>query len=126
MYKTLDDVTDADLSSTGLFLSLSLRTPSGALREIYKRPAHELVSTVDHQSTLDTMTRIQSECLYAGIECSLPQALAAAYSVPDGAPIGMAILNVGPPPSDLVIERHSAMQARTRANVAAVRRGMCK
>lgn len=77
------------------------------------------VSTVDLQSTRDTVRRIVSECMYAGMECTLPQALAAAYSVVDGAPIAMAVDNVGPLPSAAVIERHEAFLAIERANTRA-------
>ncbi len=120
------EITDADMAATGLLLSFSLRMASGKLVEIYRRPAHELVNTSDLQSTRDTVARIVSECLRAGIECSQPQALAAAYSVPDGAPIGMAIINVGPMPSDVVCACHDKRVAKERANVRAIRKAMVR
>lgn len=82
-----------------------------------------LVDTRDLTETRHTMTRIISEELRAGRPCTEPQALAAAFSVPQGAPLTMALLNVGPLPSDDVVAVFSAWQARERSNVRAFRRG---
>lgn len=113
---------DNDISSSGLLTSVAVRGASGRAITVYTRPAHELVDMSELSTSRATVGAIVSECLYAGASCSLSQALAAAYSVPDGAPIGLAILNVGPEPSDDVVARHARFQAVERSTSRALRR----
>src|SRR5690606_25633024 len=50
-----------------------------------------------YSAIVETARRIQSVYYHAtGTWCTMPQAIAAAYSVPEGAPIAMAADNVGP------------------------------
>ena len=64
-----------------------------------------------------TMVAIRTECMAQGIQCSEPQALAAAYSVPNGASILMAVVNVGPMPTAEIAEIFGKMRANVNGAV---------
>lgn len=83
------------------------------------------VDTHSYSATMQTVERIMSECMYDGIPVDKASALAAAYSVPDGAPIWFAVQNVdiGTLPSDAACERHTGLRAVHERNVRAFRRG---
>lgn len=83
------------------------------------------VDTHSYTATMQTVERIMSECMYDGIAVDKASALAAAYSVPDGAPIWFAVenLDISVLPSDEVCARHTALRAVHERNVRAFRRG---
>lgn len=83
----------------------------------------DTVQTATVFDTRCTMARIRSEAIRAGIDCTDPQALAAAYSVPDGAPIAMALVNVGPLPSDNVVREFTTMRDRMSGAIRVMTRG---
>lgn len=115
---------DADFDTSTLFAtSVHARLASG-LRSVFTRT--HTVNTSELSTIRETMTAIVSTCLYSGMECTLPQALAAAYSVPDGAAIEMACLNVGPAPSDEVCAIVNAYQAIERGNTRAIVRSQTR
>jgi hypothetical protein len=83
------------------------------------------VETDSYHATLSTIDRIVSECMYDGIPVDRPSALAAAYSVPDGASVWMAVVNldIAIRPSDEICERHERLRQKHGATVKAFRRG---
>lgn len=84
-----------------------------------------IVDTHDYAATMYTCDAIMSACMYDGIPCDRPSALAAAYSVPDGAPIALAAANldIAIRPSDEACERHTMQRAANDKRRAAFRRG---
>ncbi|HEY6021366.1 MAG TPA: hypothetical protein VIY48_16115 [Candidatus Paceibacterota bacterium] len=101
----------ADWNTSTLFATAGfIRLPSGKLFQAYH------VSSTVQTDSLDavrfTMGLIISHAMYEGRSCTEPQALAAAFSVPDGSPIEMAELNVGPLPSEEIHNKIMAWKSK--------------
>lgn len=92
----------------------ALRAPSGRLVVIEKLERRALVCCETYSDALYTIDHIVSEALYAGIACTRPQACAAAFSVPDGAPIAMALDNLGCALSEAAAEKMEAWGKNAR------------
>lgn len=91
----------------------SYTLPSGRTVEISSTLPHQTVDCSEYSSALATIDRIVSHCVYRGESCTRPEACAAAFSVPDGAPIEMAADNVGCELSDAAAQfMHAGAQGR--------------
>ncbi len=97
--------------------SVALRAPSGRLIELGTLAQHERVDCSSLFALRATMTAIVSAVLYSGGTCTLPEACAAAYSVPDGAPIAMAADNIGCVLSDGDAAQVATWQTAERAAI---------
>lgn len=103
----------ADWSTETFFATKGLiRLPSGKLFDAYTIASSDCVYTDSLDATRYTMTKIISLAMYTGRICTEPQALAAAFSVPDGTPIAMAELNVGPLPSEEICKKIHAWKSK--------------
>jgi len=80
---------------------------------------HTHYSLIRTDSVTDIRASVAAliDCHYraTGVFCTQPQALAALYSVPDGATIEFAELNVGVALSDNAARHYEAMRAGLRA-----------
>lgn len=65
---------------------------TGALRVLVTEPT---VETSTWSDVRDTAQRIMSDAMYAGERPTMPECIAAAFSVPHGAPLAMAVANLG-------------------------------
>jgi hypothetical protein len=102
----------------------ALRAPSGKLVTVFELPAHKRVNCETYGDALRTIDAIISDALYAGLPCpTRPEACAAAFSVPDGAPIAMAVDNLGCTLSVTAAEKMEQWAQVSRANERAFRRG---
>lgn len=95
--------------------SNAMTTPSGKKVELFHLNDGDKVDCSSYYSTIDTVDRIISESIYAEIPCTRPEACAAAWSVPDGAPISMAIDNIGCQLSDAASERMGSWARQQRS-----------
>lgn len=87
------------------------QVPRGA----YCRGMQRTVSTASLFDTRYAVADIIDEYhRQTGIWCTEPEALAAAYSVPDGAPIELALVNVGCAMDDVQIKHFENMRAGVR------------
>lgn len=96
-------------------VSYAMTAPSGRKINLLKFDESDRVDCSSYHSTIDTMERIISEALCAGVACTRPEACAAAWSVPDGAPIAMAVDNIGCTISDAAAERMELWAKQWRA-----------
>lgn len=119
----VDQISDDGTMIDGVFyvIELALRSPSG--KRIVLR-TNRTVSCATLEDVRTTMRDIISYELYAGRPAPTePEACAAAWSVPDGAPIAMACDNLGCALSEGAGARMDAWQAQERATNVALRRG---
>ncbi len=77
-------------------MEFSMRVPSsGRLFSVAKVAKHRTVDCSDYRAAVDSIDNLISLALYRGLTVTRPQACAAVWSVPDGAPLEMALDNVG-------------------------------
>jgi len=95
--------------------SIAIRVASGRLVDLACLEASALVDCSSLWALRSTMERIMSDGLYAGMHPMLQECCAAAYSVPDGAPIAMAVDNIGCALSDAAAGQVASWQAEERA-----------
>lgn len=110
-------VADKRITMTLYTLQLGIRAPTGQV--IWLDATKERI--------VDLSTRFATNCTVAAIidqamfddmpTPTYPEALAAAYSVPEGAPISMALVNLGCELMDMDAARH----AKQRDNMARLR-----
>lgn len=105
----------SEVNSTFYPVSYIMTAPAGGKVNLLKPEATDRVDCSSYHSALDTIERIISEALHAGIQCTRPEACAAAWSVPDGAPIAMALDNLGCTISDAAAERMESWAKHWRA-----------
>ena len=87
-------------------------------------PAHKRVNCATYSDALRTIDDIVSEALYAGMSCpTRPEACAAAFSVPDGAPVAMAVDNLGCALLPAAADKMERWAKIARSNNAAFRAG---
>jgi hypothetical protein len=106
----------AELGFTFYPTSITLTSPSGRAVQLLQFTSSDLVDCNSYHNTQDTIARIISEAMYAGLPApSQPEACAAAFSVPDGAPLAQALDNLGCSLSETAAAQMQAWARQHRA-----------
>lgn len=122
--ETQDIYTEAkQLTGLAYITSVGLRLPSGKALVLAKLERHQLVDCSDYSAALASIDSLISMAMYAGIAIDRTSACAAVWSVPDGAPLEMALDNLGCELYAAAADKMEQWAAERRASARAYRSG---
>lgn len=120
-----DELSREMAAMTGLayVTRVSLRAPSGNLICIAETASYQRVDCSEYSAALASIDGLIALGFRRGMTVDRPSACAAVWSVPDGAPLEMALDNVGCELPVAAAEQMERWAAERRATVRAFKRG---
>lgn len=113
----------SDESGIPYVTAFGMRLASGKVVRLAELPSHECVNCSEYSEALASIDALISMAAYSGLTVNRVEACAAVWSVPDGAPLAMALDNVGCELHPDATDKMERWAAQRRATVKAFRAG---